>query len=383
MFSAVKKKIRFDRNEFSGAFGDIGTDLPLLIGLIIVSGLNPVNVFVVFGILQILSAFIYGIPMPLQPLKAVAAVAIAMGLSGEMVAHAGLLLGISMLILTLTGSIDFISKIVPNCVIRGIQFGLGIKLALIAVTVYIPSCEAPGILIAGLSIVFILLFSGNAKIPPILPVFIIGTLFGICLYQQHGFVPDIFNHLPPNKAPNSESLINLLPLIVLPQIALSIGNSLLATKKLVDDYFPRKPIPEKKLSMTYSIFNIIIPFFGGVPVCHGSGGLAGHYRFGARTGGSLVIYGFFLILMGIVFHNSVELILIVFPLPILGVVLLFEGAAIGRLVKKAGGGFDFSLAVMVGLACAFLEFGFISGLVLGTFAYSVYKHLWSITDAKS
>jgi len=342
-------------------------------------------VFLIFGTLQVVSGLIYGIPMPLRPLKAVAAISIAMGLSADTVNNAGLLLGILMLILSLTGSIEYISKVVPNCVIRGIQFGLGMKLALLAMNIYIPSYEMTGVVIAVVGIIFIFIYSNNAKYPPVLFVLIFGALFGIYLYYQNRFIPNIADYSSSSHTFNSVSVLNLLALLVLPQIALSIGNSILATKNLVNDYFPKVSITERKLGLTYSIFNIITPFLGGVPVCHGSGGLAGHYRFGARTGGSLVIYGLFLILLGLVFYKNINLVFIILPLPILGVILLFEGIAIGRLVKKAKGKFDFYLAILIGFICAFLSYGFIIGLVAGTLVYITYNYLKrrSVQNVKS
>ncbi|MDI9385136.1 MAG: putative sulfate/molybdate transporter, partial [Verrucomicrobiota bacterium] len=85
--------IRLDRNELAGAFGDIGTDLPLLVGMVLASGASGMQVFVVFGTLQILSALIYGIPMPVQPLKAVAALVIAQGIAAPVIFGAGLAIG--------------------------------------------------------------------------------------------------------------------------------------------------------------------------------------------------------------------------------------------------------------------------------------------------
>src|SRR5450756_135191 len=71
-----RARMRFDRNELAGAFGDIGTDLPLVIGMIAASGLHSSSVLVMFGLMQFLTAFAYGLPMAVQPLKAVAVIVI-------------------------------------------------------------------------------------------------------------------------------------------------------------------------------------------------------------------------------------------------------------------------------------------------------------------
>ena len=86
--------LKFDRNELSGAFGDIGTDLPLLVGLTLASGLGASNVFFMFGLMQILSGAFYGLPMPVQPLKAVAIIAISQKLSGDIILGAGIAIGV-------------------------------------------------------------------------------------------------------------------------------------------------------------------------------------------------------------------------------------------------------------------------------------------------
>ena len=129
------KEVKFDRNELAGSVGDIGTDLPLLIGMILAIGLDAPSVLIMFGVMQIFTGLFYRMPMPVQPLKAMAAIVIAQGASGKITPGilygAGLAVGIVVFILTVTHLIDWIAKVIPKCVIRGIQFGLGIKLALL------------------------------------------------------------------------------------------------------------------------------------------------------------------------------------------------------------------------------------------------------------
>jgi hypothetical protein len=129
--------IRFDRNELSGAFGDIGTDLPLLIGMILAAGLDSASVLIVYGLMHIGSALYYQLPMPVQPLKAVAVLVIAQKIGGNTLYGAGLAIGITMLVLAKSGLIDWIGRVVPKSVVRGIQFGLGLQLASLALKDYI------------------------------------------------------------------------------------------------------------------------------------------------------------------------------------------------------------------------------------------------------
>ena len=113
--------------------------------------------------------------------------------------------------------------------------------------------------------------------------------------------------------------------------------------------------------------NLVNPFFGGVPTCHGSGGMAGHYAFGGRTGGSIVIYGSIYLTLGLFFSQSFQAVIELFPKPMLGVILAFEGVVLIRLVRDmASSVADFTVVVLVGLMCVGLPYGYVLGLVAGT-----------------
>jgi MFS superfamily sulfate permease-like transporter len=96
---------------------------------------------------------------------------------------------------------------------------------------------------------------------------------------------------------------------------------------------------------------------GGIPMCHGAGGMAGHVRFGARTGGAPIILGAILVLLALFFSNSLGTLLRIFPPAILGVVLFLTGAqlALGAcdLSKDQGE----RLATMITAALAIWEVG--------------------------
>src|SRR5256885_13189365 len=132
-------RIRFDRNEFSGACGDMGTDFPLIAGMILAAGLNPASVLTLFGSMQILTGLLYGIPMPAQPLKAMAILVISQKASGALLYGAGLAIGVVMLGLAASGSLSLLANAVPKSVVRGIQVGLGLQLAMLAVRDYVPA----------------------------------------------------------------------------------------------------------------------------------------------------------------------------------------------------------------------------------------------------
>ncbi|NMD00127.1 MAG: hypothetical protein GYA62_10450 [Bacteroidales bacterium] len=179
MVSFFGGRIKFDRNELAGAFGDIGTDLPLIIGMIIASGLNVTNVLVTYGSMQLLTAFIYGIPMPVQPLKAVAMIVISQKVSPEIIYGGGLAIGLFVLVLSLSGIMDLLAKIIPKVVVRGIQMGLGINLALTAMKDYIPAESINGYFLAFIAFSLVLLFLGNRKYPPAIFIIVLGIMYAV------------------------------------------------------------------------------------------------------------------------------------------------------------------------------------------------------------
>ncbi|MFQ5542469.1 MAG: putative sulfate/molybdate transporter, partial [Candidatus Binatia bacterium] len=156
-----------------------------------------------------------------------------------------------------------------------------------------------------------------------------------------------------------------------PQIALSLGNSIIATSLLVSDLYPeRGDIRVEKISRTYGLMNLIVPFLRGIPVCHGAGGLAGHYRFGARTGGSVVIYGLVYVVFGMFFSSAIGEVVKIFPFPILGVLLFFEGFALVQLLRHVPMiPKEFPVALIVGILIIGIPYGFLIGMICGIFIF--------------
>ncbi|MGO9608316.1 MAG: putative sulfate/molybdate transporter [Verrucomicrobiia bacterium] len=360
--------IRFDRNELAGAFGDIGTDLPLIVGMILAAGLDSAGVLIMFGAMQIFTGLRYGIPMPVQPLKAMAALVIAQKLSGGVLFGGGLVVGVIMLVLTVTGLIEWLARVVPKTVVRGIQFGLGLQLALLALKDYVQADGAAGYALATVGFVIIIALMGNRRFPAALFVIALGIIYAFVfkidlrtVSQGAGF------RLPHLHSLTQQDLLAGLVVLAIPQIPLSLGNSILATRQVAEDFFPERPLTIRAISFTYSLMNLVNPWFGGVPTCHGSGGLAGHYTFGARTGGSVVIYGCLYLTLGLFFSGCFAQLIQIFPKPILGVLLAFEGLAMLLLVRDiAGSKTDLLIAMLVGLMAVGLPNGYAIGLIAGT-----------------
>lgn len=359
--------IRFNRNEFAGAFGDVGTDLPLIVGVALAAKLDGASVLIMFGVMQVLTGLRYRMPMPVQPLKAMAAIVIAQNVSGPVLYGGGLAIGVVMLVLSVTGLIDHLARLVPKCVIRGIQFGLGMQLASLAVKDYVQAEGAIGYVLAALAFALTVFLIGNKKYPAALFVIALGLLYTFFFKLNVAALAENFGiGAPVFYLPQWSDILSGFILLALPQIPLSLGNSVLATRQIAEDLFPERKLTVRQISFTYAIMNLINPFLGGIPTCHGSGGMAGHYAFGGRTGGSVVIYGGFFLLLGIFFGKGFDEIIGVFPLPILGVVLMFEGLALMLLLRDLmPSRSELSIAVLVGLLALGLPYGYLIGVIVG------------------
>jgi MFS superfamily sulfate permease-like transporter len=369
MLAQLKSGIKFNRQELSGAFGDIGTDFPLITAMILAAGLHTPSVLIMFGVTQILTGLIYKMPMPAQPLKAMATIVIAQQVGGPILLGAGLAIGLVMLLLSATGLLKKIADYIPKSVVRGIQLGLGVTLCMLASKNYIASAQWQGYILAGASLVIILFFIDNKKYPAALILISLGVIYGLTFNTNlESLVGTVGINIPIIEMPSIENIVAGFMLLALPQIPLSIGNSIVATRQVAKDLFPeRKTLSITRIGLTYSIMNLINPFLGGIPVCHGSGGMVGHYTFGGRTGGSVIIYGSFYIILGLFFGDGFDQIVHIFPLPILGSILFFEGLALIMLVKdQLDDGRALFIAIIVGMLAVGLNYGFFVAMVIGT-----------------
>ena len=278
-------------------------------------------------------------------------------------------MGVVMLVLARSGALSWIARTVPKPVVRGIQVGLGIQLGMLALTRFIPADGTRGWLLAAVSLVIILWLRESHRVPAALAVLALGLVVAALTWPAGAPLPMGFR-LPtlPARWPTSAEFAQASLLLALPQLALSLGNSVLATKQVVADLFPdREPLTVKRIGTTYAIMNLVAAPLGGIPVCHGSGGIAGHYAFGARTGASGVIYGAFLVISGFLLVGDPAAFQRLFPGPILGSLLLVEAVTVLLLVRdlrETPGWLAF--AVACGLAAAFLPYGYAVALVGGT-----------------
>lgn len=321
-----------------------------------------------FGLMQLVTAFTYRMPIPVQPLKAVAVIVISQQVAPEVLYGGGLAIGIAMLGLTLSGGVDWLARTVPKAVVRGLQLGLGMQLALLALRDYVRSDGVTGLALAGAAFLIVIALYGNRRVPPALPAIGLGVIYALLLKMSGtDFTNALGFSLPVARTVSWDAIAAGFLLLALPQIPLSLGNSILATRQVTEDLFPGRRITVRKLSITYAVMNLVNPFFGGVPTCHGSGGLVGHYAFGARTGGSIIIYGSIFLVLGLFFASGFEQVVQIFPLPVLGVLLLFEGAGLMLMIRDLSADWRAMLvAAVTGFIALVAPYGYASALVAGT-----------------
>lgn len=360
--------LRFDRNELSGAFGDLGTSLPLLVGMVLAAGLDAASVLIVFGLLQLGTALVYRMPMPVQPLKAVAAIVIAGRVPAGVIHGGGLAIGVVMLLLSATGLLGALARAIPKPVVRGIQAGLGIQLATLALRDYVPTGGASGYALAAAAFAVTVVLLGNRRVPPAPVVIALGVLFALATTNAPGELwRGVGINLPAVTAPSWDNVVQGFLLLALPQIPLSLGNSVLATRQLAGDLFPERPAPAvAKIGATYAAMNLASALLGGVPACHGSGGMAGHYAFGGRTGGSVFISGLLYLTLGLLFGGAFAGVIAIFPRPVLGVLLVVEAVALLVLLRDlADRPSELTLALLVAVVAASVPYGYLVAMLLG------------------
>jgi MFS superfamily sulfate permease-like transporter len=363
-----KLRNRFDRYEVAGAFGDLGTLIPFVIGYIMVTRIDPLGILFTFGIMLICSGLYYKTPIPIQPMKAIGSAAITQvaAITPGMVWGAGIFTGLFWLIMGLTGMLDAISRFITKPVVKGIVLGLG--LSFIVQGIRMMQSDLIIALIA-LAITFMLLTS--RRVPAMFVLIIIGVASALIknpdLYKELSVIHFDFQlpHFVLGQITWQDFIKGALVLGIA-QVPLTFGNAVIAITAENNRLFPERLVTEKKIAVSQGILNLFSPLFGGVPMCHGAGGMAGHVRFGARTGGSLIILGVFLLAAALCFSSSVLLIFNIFPLSVLGVILFFAGlelAVSARDVGKEKSDY-YTLLVTAGFATWNIGAGFAAGIVM-------------------
>lgn len=362
----AKSKNLYNKMEWAGAFGDIGTLIPFVVAYITIVKVEPLGLLFMFGLSVMVAGFYYKTPIPIQPMKAIGAAAITGGISPAALFGSGLTTGIFWLLAGSTGAIRSISKLVTRPVVRGIMLGLGLSFMLDGIN---RMKTAP--FLAGIALVITYLLLTHPRLPAMFVLLVLGVVSAIImnpqLWHELAGIHASFR-LPALQldAMTWDSIVKGTLLFTIPQIPLTLGNAVIAITAENNELFPARPITEKKIAISQGIMNIVSPFFGGVPMCHGAGGMAGHVRFGARTGGALVILGGILILIALFFSDSISIIFKIFPNAVLGVILFFAGSELALTVRDIGNNKTDFYVMLIVAAFAMWNMGvaFLVGIIL-------------------
>jgi len=353
------KDFEFNLHELAGSMGDFGTLFPLAIGYFAVNGLNPAGLLVMMGLANIVTGIVYHLPMPIEPKKVLAVVAISQKWPPSLIYATGLGTGVIWLILGFTDLIQKVAALTPHSVVRGIQVALGVMLAIEGFKMI-----ATGWILGIVSIVIVIVLRNNRYAPAAIVLMVLGI--GIVGFRGELMQAiDLGFTLPPITLFKPVEIWQGLVLAGFAQVALTAANAVIATSALISQYFPNKPVPEKKLALNMGIMNVIVPFFGGMPMCHGAGGLAGQYYFGARTGGTNIIEGIIEISMGLFLAGSIAILFTLFPQSIIGAMLLLVGVQLTRFIRDIRKNELIIMALTAGVSLATnMAIGFVVAVIM-------------------
>ncbi len=366
------------RLDVAGAFGDIGVLFPIVIALVSLNHMNPTAVFLAAGLAYILAAAYFQIPISVQPFKAVAAIALALALPPSSIASAGLVMGALMAVLGITNLVTVVAKLFSLPIIRGIQLGLGLILAREGVRLIFASKGEP--VLAGTTaiapweialggVVVLLVFFRSRRFPAALVLLAGGVVLGLLGHGRElhslGVGPAALDFLHPSAA----ELKRVFVVLALPQFALTFGNSIVAAENTAQVLFGAQAnrVTTRALSLSIGVMNLVAAAFFAAPMCHGSGGITAHYKFGARRPKSNYVIGGVCLLLAFSGRAAITLLKLI-PIAVLGVFLVYVGVQHGALVRdvvKKKSSILVALCVgIISLLATNLTLGFLVGFVL-------------------
>ena len=203
-----------------------------------------------------------------------------------MLAAAGIWLGLVLALLVLTGSVERVGRFFTRPIVKGLQLGVGLMLVKVGL----------GLMVAGH------LAAGAAR--TVSPLDVWGA-------------------------------VSALWLLALPQLPLTLGNSVFATAETARESFGDEAVrmTPRRLCISLALANLAAGAFGAMPLCHGSGGLTAHHRFGARSAGATVIAGGLYILLAFVCADRAPAVLRVIPSAALGAMMVYVGVCHALLLR--------------------------------------------------
>lgn len=341
--------------DVAGAFGDLGTLLPLAAGLIIVAGVDPAGFFVAFGLATIVAGLAFRLPLPVQPQKAVAAAAIAESWRAGQVYGAALGMGALWLVLAATPLLGWIRQVVPAFVARGVQLGLAFTLGAQAVILLASSAPLAVLGLALLALTLRYRLLGLAVTLAVVALLMPREQLAIALAPS----------LPGARLPSLDDTLDGMLRGGLAQMPLTLANAIIATAALSARYFPGHPVTERRLAVSTGLMNVVGAVLAAGPLCHGAGGLAAQYFYGARTVWKNVIEGSLALALGLFFAPALSALLGAFPMPLLGSLLLLVALELLSSAQGLYGWQGWIATAMAVLAVATnIGLAFVAGFVI-------------------
>jgi sulfate permease, SulP family len=346
--------VKFDRRELAGAVADVGVLVPIAVALIVSNGLSATAVLLPAGLLYVAAALTYGLPIPVQPLKAFGAIAIAKGLGSDEIAAGALLMGIVFVILGRLRLLDVAARAFPKPLIRGVQLTVGLLFLKIAWGLVLDPPKSfsehalPSAWAVPPAAVGVVAALALRRYPVSLVLVLAGGVVMVALGGGDAALGPSGLALP---SLDWATLATAFTVLVLPQLPLSFANSCLATADAARVYFGEKAsvVRPGRLATSFGSANLFAGAIGGMPVCHGAGGLTAHVAFGARTGGAPLVMGVSLLVLAIGFGAGLAALLTAFPLPILAALLATAGLLHIGLLRDLREPWAWGLALAVGL----------------------------------
>lgn len=352
--------------DVSGAVADLGIFVPLVAALILVNGLHPGPLLLMAGLLSLMAGLWFRIPFPVQPLKALTALAVAQQMTPEVIRAAGLLIGVILVVLTLTGFADRIATVFTKPVIRSLQVAVG---ALLILTAYRLAVRPPDLFV-------------HAPPPAVSVTLALATavVVGLAAWRQWYAAAAVFVaggvvvawltadpqwgtvalQAPVFEVPPIGLWGTAFILLVIPQLPLTYGNAVVGMADLAREQFPDatrvRPGP---VALSCGLGNVGSALLGGMPMCHGSSGFSAHVRLGARTSAMNVMLGGTFIVLGVVFSEQVLVLFGLLPVWALAGFLAYAGLRHAMLVLDLRRGALIAAVVAAGI-----------GMVTGNLAYT-------------
>jgi xanthine/uracil/vitamin C permease (AzgA family) len=362
--------------DASGAFADLGTFLPLVLGVLMVRHFDPTGLLAGFGVFALITAAVYRRPVPVQPMKAVAAIVITTGISPQVVAAGGLFMGLILVLLAVSGSITALARWVPQPVLSGVQLGIGLHLILAGVRLV-----SSGWVVGAASLAALLTLQ-LTRFKPLAALAVLITSAAWALQQSGGMsMPSPGFYLPELMLPHWHDGWTALHILAVPQLPLTLANAVLAPAAIALSLFPEDAtrISARHLALSSGFLNVLLAPLGAFPMCHGAGGLVVQYKFGARTGMAPALFGLSCLALGLLFGPDARLLLGVLPLAAVGALLVVAGGELA-VSKRLFDARQDALPVILLTGVIALAVNIATGFVVGILA-EILRRRWVMARA--